>query len=116
MSVPLTMDPLRTVGLQASWVTMDASVHVVLATSSATNHEYIESSTNVVDTILKIAKRGWRGVQGRTSKAFARYQIIKALRRLDPQGIQTEKDRSQELILRRSKGWTGSQVTISKPV
>ena len=59
------MDPVQIVGLQASLMTMVAHgvpVPVVppapsIAISSATNREYVESTTiNIVDTVLKIAK------------------------------------------------------------
>ena len=59
------MDPVKIVGLQASWMTMVAHgvpVPVVfpapaIAIPSATNREYVESTTtNIVDTVLKIAK------------------------------------------------------------
>ena len=57
------MDPLQTIGLQASWMTMVAhGIPVVppapsIAIPSATNREYVGSTTtNTVDTVLKIAK------------------------------------------------------------
>jgi hypothetical protein len=57
------MDPLQTVVLQASWMTMVAHGIPVLppassfVTSSTTNREYIESTaTNIADTVLKIAQ------------------------------------------------------------
>ena len=56
------MDPLQTIGLQALWMTMVAhGIPVVpsapsVAISSTTNHEYVESTTNIVDTVLKIAR------------------------------------------------------------
>ena len=56
------MDPIQTIGLQASWMTMVAhGVPVVppapsIAISSTTDREYIESTTSTVDTVLKIAK------------------------------------------------------------
>ena len=72
------MDPLQTVGLQASWMTMVAhAVPVVppapsVATSSTTNREYIESTTtNIVDTVLKITKEA--------SETFKDVPYIKAL-------------------------------------
>jgi hypothetical protein len=59
------MDPLQTVGLQASWMTMVAhGVPVVppaaspsIAIPSITNREYVEfTTTSIVDIVLKIAK------------------------------------------------------------
>jgi hypothetical protein len=59
----VTMDPLQTVGLQASWMTTVAhGVPVVppapsIAIPSTTNREYVEfTTTSIVDTVLKIAK------------------------------------------------------------
>jgi len=57
------MDPLQTVGLQASWATMvahglpiTASAHSA-AIQSTKNSEYVASTTtNTVDTVSKIAK------------------------------------------------------------
>ena len=58
-----TMDPLQTVGLQASWMTAVAHGLPVLPsspaaiTTSTTNSEYVASTTtNIADTVLKIAK------------------------------------------------------------
>jgi hypothetical protein len=57
------MDPVQTVGLQASWMTMVAhGVPVIppapsIAISSTTNREYVEfTTTSIVDVVLKIAK------------------------------------------------------------
>ena len=75
------MDPVQNVGLQASWMTMVA--HGVpravpglqvpsIAIPSATNREYVGSTTtNIVDTTLKIAKEA--------SGTFQNVPYIKAL-------------------------------------
>jgi len=71
------MDPLQSVGLQASWMTMVAHrIPVVppapsFAITSTTNREYIESTTiTTVDTVLKIAKEA--------SEMFKNIPYIKA--------------------------------------
>ena len=71
------MEPLQTVELQASWMTMVAhGIPVVppapsFAIPSTTNREYIESTTaNTVDTVLKIAKEA--------SETFKNVPYIKA--------------------------------------
>ena len=58
------MDPVQTIVLQASWMTMVAHgipmvppAPSIAIGPSTTNREYIESTTtNTVDTVLKIAK------------------------------------------------------------
>ena len=71
------MDPLQTVGLQASLMTTVAhGIPVVspapsLAISSTTNREYIESTTtNTVNTVLTVAKEA--------SEMFKNVPYIKA--------------------------------------
>ena len=71
-------DPKQTVGLQASWMTMVGHrVPVVppassIANPSTTNFEYVESTTtNIVDTVLKLAKEA--------SETFKNIPYIKAL-------------------------------------
>jgi hypothetical protein len=70
------MDPLQTVGLQASWMTMVAHgapgpVVPPAPSIAIANRESVESTTtNIVDTVLKIAKD--------TSEMFKNVPYIKA--------------------------------------
>jgi hypothetical protein len=73
------MDPLQTVALQASWMTMVAHglpvvpslPAAITSTTSTTNSEYVASTTtNIADTVLKIAKEA--------SELFKNVPYIKA--------------------------------------